>query len=561
MTGVSEGQMLEAVDLSQITDPVARRIVDTLVQIIEAQAAEITALKVSVQQLRDENNRLKGEQGKPTIRPQPPRRDHSSEQERPADPRPPPPRVESHLLVVDREEVCRVDPDTLPADATFKGHEPFVVQDVVLHTDTVRYLREKWYASSTGRTYLAALPAGIRDHFGPQVKALALVLSHVSGVSEPQILRLLGSVGLQVSAGTLSAWLTDDVQPLHDEADAVYAAGLASSPWQQIDDTSTRVNGINQHCQVVCNPLYTSYHTTPAKDRLTVIDLLRPGQEGTYLVDAVALDGLAAVGVSARVQEQVGHLPRDQVVDDATLARWLDNLQPPPGPQQRRRIAEALALAAYQAQTMVPVVALLVCDDAGQFVGVTRDRALCWVHDARHYKKLTPVVPANHERLRDFMTDYWAFYGALLAYRTQPTAPDADRLRTAFVALFSTTTGYPALDERIAKTRAHQQELLQVLDHPELPLHNNRAELGARRRVRKRDVSFGPRTSAGAKAWDTLQTLAATAQQHGVNALHYLYDRVSGTYQLPSLASLVAQGATPLSLGASWNADSPTPAL
>jgi len=115
--------------------------------------------------LRDENNRLKGEQGKPTIRPQPPRRDHSSEQERPADPRPPPPRVESHLLVVDREEVCRVDPDTVPADATFKGHEPFVVQDVVLQTDTVRYLREKWYASSTGRTYL-----GSQDHSGKIVR-------------------------------------------------------------------------------------------------------------------------------------------------------------------------------------------------------------------------------------------------------------------------------------------------------------------------------------------------------------------------------------------------------
>ena len=30
-----------------------------------------------------------------------------------------------------------------------------------------------------------------------------------------------------------------------------------------------------------------------------------------------------------------------------------------------------------------------------------------------------------------------------------------------------------------------------VLDHPELPLHNNASELAVRRRVRKRDVSFG----------------------------------------------------------------------
>jgi len=50
------------------------------------------------------------------------------------------------------------------------------------------------------------------------------------------------------------------------------------------------------------------------------------------------------------------------------------------------------------------------------------------------------------------------------------------------------------------KTRAHRAELLLVLDHPELPLHNNHVEIGVRRRARKRDVSFGPRASIGTKA-------------------------------------------------------------
>ena len=40
-----------------------------------------------------------------------------------------------------------------------------------------------------------------------------------------------------------------------------------------------------------------------------------------------------------------------------------------------------------------------------------------------------------------------------------------------------------------------------VLKHPEIPLHNNPAELGARRRVRKRVVSYGPRSEQGAKAF------------------------------------------------------------
>jgi len=290
-----------------------------------------------------------------------------------------------------------------------------------------------------------------------------------------------------------------------------------------------------------------------------VIDLLRPGQEGTSLLNARARKERAQAGVSAWVRAQVARLPADQVVDQATLDGWLATLQPALGPQHRQHVYEATARAASAAQSAVPVVQTLVCDDAGQFVGATQERALCWVHDARHYKKLLPVVLENRARLQAFMAEYWAFYAALLAYREQPSVPEAAQLRSAFTTLFSTTTGYAALDARSAKTRPHQQEVLLALDHPELPLHNNRSELGARRRVRTRDVSVGPRTAAGAKAWDTLQTLAATAQQHGVNVLHYFYDRLSGAGPLPSLASLIAEHAASRTLGASWNAAPPAP--
>ena len=109
------------------------------------------------------------------------------------------------------------------------------------------------------------------------------------------------------------------------------------------------------------------------------------------------------------------------------------------------------------------------------------------------------------------------------------------------------------MDERIAKTRTKKGCLLMVLTHPEIPLHNNPAELGARARVRKRDVSFGPRTREGATAWDTFMTLAETATKLGVSFYHYIQDRVSGTYQMPALADLIEERAKVLNLGASWN--------
>ena len=49
-----------------------------------------------------------------------------------------------------------------------------VVQDIRLTTDTVCFLKEKFYAPSEQRTYGADVPPGFEGHFGPQVKALVL---------------------------------------------------------------------------------------------------------------------------------------------------------------------------------------------------------------------------------------------------------------------------------------------------------------------------------------------------------------------------------------------------
>jgi hypothetical protein len=184
---------------------------------------------------------------------------------------------------------------------------------------------------------------------------------------------------------------------------------------------------------------------------------------------------------------------------------------------------------------------------------ITEELALCWVHEGRHYKKLMPSIPYHQGLLEAFVQRFWAYYAQLLAYRKQPTPEEAMRLTEEFETLFATVTGYQALDERIAKTRAKQSCLLMVLAHPEIPLHNNPAELGARARVRKRDVSFGPRTHEGARAWDTFMTLAATATKLGVSFYHYIQDRISGTSQMPSLADLIGERAKMLNLGASWD--------
>jgi hypothetical protein len=201
-----------------------------------------------------------------------------------------------------------------------------------------------------------------------------------------------------------------------------------------------------------------------------------------------------------------------------------------------------------------PVIRLLICDDAPQFKLVTQQLALCWVHDGRLYKKLDPCVPGNRQLLDSFLDKYWEFYRQLLEYRENPTKEDHVRLDNEFDELFSTQTDYYALDQRIAKTKEKKHSMLLVLDHPEIPLHNNPAELAARKRVRKRVVSFGTRTKDGTNAWDTFNTLSATAKKLGVNFYDYIYDRISGAYEMPAMADVITQRAKALQLGASWDA-------
>ena len=154
--------------------------------------------------------------------------------------------------------------------------------------------------------------------------------------------------------------------------------------------------------------------------------------------------------------------------------------------------------------------------------------------------------------MESFKESFWKLYRKLVAYRQHPNQEEADSLRGEFEQLFEQTTGYQQLDERLALTLAKKEQLLVMLIHPEILLHNNPAELGARQRVRKRDVSLQARTSEGIRAWDTFQTLVSTAKKLEVNIYHYLHDRLAQSNRLPSLAQLIDKQAQALPVAASW---------
>jgi hypothetical protein len=544
--------MLEDFDPKTIEDEGLRQVVIFLMNQVETLSAKLREKDEEIQRLRDENNRLKGEQGKPKIKANKPTTDLSSEKER----RESKPRNESSKqdkIKIDREVVVKVDREHLPADSQFKGYEEVVVQDIDLRTANVKFRKEKYYSPSTGRAYQAELPEGYHGQFGPGVRALVLALYYESGMSEPKIRDFLQTVGLLISAGQLSNLLIKDQDLFHAERAQVMQAGLASSPWQHLDSTGTRVNGINQHAHVLCNLLYTAYCTLPSKDRMSMLRVLQGGANPIFRCNDLAIELMGKLGVTAKwIRLLPTLLQHDQDITEKELDEVLDVHLPKLGDNLRKRVKEALAIAAYRTQTIYPVVDLLLCDDAHQFNWLTDSLALCWIHEFRHYKLLIPRFEHHRQALEKWGQTFWLFYRKLLAYREHPDPATALALRAEFDQLFTDKSGYDQLDECKARTWKKRDQLLMVLSHPEILLHNNPAELGARQRVRKRDVSLQARTQDGIAAWDTFQTLVATAKKLGVNIFHYFQDRLLGIHALPPLATLIREQAQLLQLGASW---------
>ena len=124
-----------------------------------------------------------------------------------------------------------------------------------------------------------------------------------------------------------------------------------------------------------------------------------------------------------------------------------------------------------------------------------------------------------------------------------PTAFDAQKLDAEFDSLFSSKTGYQQLDDRIASSLENKNSLLLVLKYPELPLHNNSAELGARAQKRKGDVSLQTKNAKGTNAKDTFMTIIQTARKLGVNTYEYIFDRITKKFEMPSLAEMITQQA------------------
>jgi Transposase IS66 family len=298
--------------------------------------------------------------------------------------------------------------------------------------------------------------------------------------------------------------------------------------------------------------LYTIYQTTEKKDRLSVLKVLQNTKELGFILSELTYELLETFNLPIKWINQLKQLPQQVGLTEIEFHAFINQYLHKLGNQFKTRIYESAAIAFYHQQSAIPTIQTLLCDDAPQFKLITNDLALCWVHEARHYKKLSPYIACHQKILDEFLDDFWKYYRKLLAYRDSPCEEKANQLRSEFGVLFSKTTCYEQLDERIRLTAAKQEELLLVLQHPELPLHNNPAELAARTIVQRRNISYATQTQQGTKAWDIFMSIVDTTRKLGISLFEYMRDRISKIGDIPSLGSIICEKSSPNPFGQSW---------
>ena len=446
---------------------------------------------------------------------------------------------------------CPVDPASLPPDAIRLDDEFVIVQDVEIKPKNTKFQRQVFYSATQQQFYRGPLPGGYdQGDFSANLRALIVSLKYCGNMSEPKIGDFLENFDVQVSAGSISNIMTNSASDFEPDYHDVLIAGLSSTSYQQTDDTSARVKGKFWHTHILCNPFYTLYSTRPHKDRLAVLRVLQNTDELHFRLDQETLQLLQTeFSIPEKWQQHISGLGEVEYAAPE-FKTLLDGWFGERNGQLRTAIEHASAIVYYRHQSSVPVVRTLVCDDAGQFKLLTVKLSLCWIHEGRHYEKLSPVVGRHADALDTFQERFWNYYASLQDYRAGPTEELAAQLRLEFDELFSTRTGYEALDDRIAKTESKKEELLTVLSEPSVPLHNNASELGARVSARRRDVSLHSRSERGARAMDIFTTLVQTSKKLGLSAYAYLRDRMSGAMELPSLAEVIQQ-ASKLALASS----------
>ena len=486
--------------------------------------------------LIEEINRLKNLSPKPNLKP-------GVDGINPVDPQNPKPRGGSRPGAkrgkTDQLEIHHtetIQPEGLPEGSIFKGHQEYVVQNLVISSDNTLYKLAR-YETPDGQYLVGSLPDSVVGHFGADLRAYLIYQHTQCRVTEPLLLEQLREFGVEMSAGQLHAILTQGHDAFHAEKQEILKVGLEVSSFIQTDDTGARHDGKNGHCNVVCNELFAHFETTESKSRINFLEILR-GQATSYVwnEDAALYAEAMKLPTSSLQAFEIGmHFSNRDNFEEFLKSKNIHQKQ------HVRIVTEAALIGSLMHHGFNPSLVIL-SDDAGQFNIFLH--ALCWIHAERLIKKLCPINPDQAQAVESVRSQIWEYYERLTAYKAAPTQTMAAELSEQFDVIFSQVTCFAMLNAQLKRLLKNKAELLVVLNRPEVPLHNNQSESDIREKVQRRKISV-TFSNAGRRCRDTFSSLKKTCRKNDVSFWKFLKDRISGTHQIARLSETIRLRAAP----------------
>jgi len=511
--------------LPQITDFPPEEVTPAallLLEISHQQQAEIQAL-------RDEIARLKGGNPRPPVKPSKLERPGPGTKKHKGQRRGKHKRRKTHRLEI-HEEITVAPAGSVPSGSRFKGYDDFTVQDLHIGAHNTRYRLERW-VTPQGETLRGQLPAALGSgHFGPTLRAFILYQYHQAHVTQPLLLEQLGEWGIEISAGQLNTLITAPAEAFHAEKDALLRLGLQCCDYVHVDDTGARHGGRNGFCTHIGNERFAFFASTDSKSRINFLELLRAGDE-RYVINDEAQAYMLAQGLPQAPLAKLAALAPSALEGHAAWHATLERLAITN--ERHVRIATEGALLGAVIGTGINPGLVIVSDDAGQFNVLIH--ALCWIHAERGINKLVGFNDDQRAALAWARGELWSIYQALKAYKADPTPEARVAIETRFEALCTTKTGFASLNSALKRLHQRRDELLRVLDRPEIALHNNLAERDIRDYVKKRKISGSTRSTDGRRCRDTFASLKKTCRKHSISFWDYLLDRLDPASAIPWL--------------------------
>ena len=503
-----------------------------LIAFIEQQQEIIFKQQTEIEALKAEVARLKKLPPKPKIRPSKLSKDGKNKGSGKTG-KATNPRKRKKKLTIHNTEIIK--PDHVPEGSRLLGYEDYTVQDMMIRPHNTCY-RLARYRTPDGKMLTGVLPKELQgSHFGVTLKSYIIYQYYHQRVTQPLILQQLTECGVHISSGQISKLLIQDKEDFHTEKDELLSAGINNSSYIHVDDTGSRHDGNNGYCTHIGNESFAWFASTGSKSRVNFLELLR-GKAVDYTINTTALGYMEKQGLPQLPLTAIKGYDNTTFDNEEAWKTYLQQLNIT-NTRHIRISTEGALLGTLSARGFPPDL-VIISDDAGQFNILIH--ALCWIHADRVFQRILPVSEKHVAKLEWVHSEIWDIFSDLKQYKEQQDPDLKVAIKSRFDELCSTQTSFATLDLALKRLARNKDELLLVLERPDIPLHNNLSERDIREYVIKRKISGSTRSENGRRCRDTFVSLKKTCKKQGISFWEFLCDRIRKQNRVPYLPDLLS---------------------